>query len=281
MACGRTVGKFRFRVVAGSAADTWEPIGQPLVIVGGHVLDYALTVSTLTGGITVAPATALMVAREDQVDAIDVAGGPRATAPGTTHHVTDLTKVGNRFLGASRWWWRVQDPSVTTAMPPARCRSSSSRAKRWSGHVPSRRIPIKPTSGPRSIQSVAVPAAGAESLRAAIVYNSVNDLQHRCSIAANPQERPPSPVRPRWPDSSARPRSQPASDHPVRVVWPAVAPGRSRAAGAFEGIPTRCHGPLARGGRVPGRQDRGRAPDVTIQFVTSLDKGAFATHPAR
>ena len=279
MACGRTVGKFRFRVVAGSAADTWEPIGQPLVIVGGHVLDYALTVSTLTGGITVAPATALMVAREDQVDAIDVAGGPRATAPGTTHHVTDLTKVGNRFLaqpGVAASRGPVGDDGYATGTLSIILQSCGAL-------VGTRAVEVNPNQTyerPQIYPIGRVPAAGAESLRAAIVYNSVNDLQHRCSIAANRRNgrRRPFGRGGRIPQLGLAPNR-----HRITLSewsgrrWRLVV--REQPAHSRES-PHAVMVHIARGGRVPGRQDRRSCPGRDHPVRDQPRQGGLR-HPSR
>lgn len=178
MACGQIVGKFRFRVAANSTVDTWEPIGQPLVIVGGRVLDYALTVSRLTENIEVAPATALMTARDDQIDVVEVASGERAVASGTTHHVTDLAKQTNRFLAQPGVAARLKapgEPGYVTGTLSVILQSCGTLAG-------TRAIEVSPNQTNKRPQFFAigrVPGAGAESLRAAIVSNSVKDVEYR------------------------------------------------------------------------------------------------------
>jgi hypothetical protein len=76
MGCGKVVGRFRFRIAVTSTVDIWEPISQPAVIVGGHAIDYALTISRVSGNVSAIPATALMNRR--------AAPGPRSRARRTT-----------------------------------------------------------------------------------------------------------------------------------------------------------------------------------------------------
>ena len=178
MGCGRVVGRFRFRTAVTSTVDTWEPIGQPLVIVGGHALDYALTIARVVGNVTAAPATALMAAREDNVASLEPASGARATKQGTTHHVTDLSAVTDKFLAL---------PGVV-----AKLASGSSHGyvagtlsvilQSCGTMVGTRSLEVSPgqsNAQPQFFPIGRVPASGADKLRAAIVANGAKGLEFR------------------------------------------------------------------------------------------------------
>jgi len=77
MPCGRLVGRFRFRIPVVGTREMWEPVGNPLAIVGGHSLDYAMTIAAASGDVSAVPATALMAAREDDVAEIRKGLGDR------------------------------------------------------------------------------------------------------------------------------------------------------------------------------------------------------------
>ena len=178
MACGRVVGRFRFRVAVTSTVDMWEPIGQPLVIVGGHALDYALTISRVEGKVSAIPATALMVAREDTISSLEPATGSRATKQGTTHHVTDLAAVTDKFLALAG-----VVAKLTNAGQPGYVAGSLSVVLQACGTMfGTRQIEVSPsqsTAQPQFFPIGRVPAAGADKLRAAIVTNAAKDIEYR------------------------------------------------------------------------------------------------------
>jgi hypothetical protein len=180
MGCGRVVGRFRFRIAVTSAVDMWEPIGQPLVIVGGHALDYALTISRVTGSVSTIAATAMMTAREDMISSVEPAGGTRATAQGTTHHVTDLSAVTDKFLALPGVVARL----TNVAQPGYVAGTLSVILQACGTMVGTRSIEVSPqaTSQPQFFPIGRVPAAGADKLRAAIVSNAAKDIEYRFHI---------------------------------------------------------------------------------------------------
>jgi hypothetical protein len=178
MGCGRVVGRFRYRVAVASTTDTWEPIGQPLVIVGGHALDYALTISRVVGNVAAVPATALMAAREDSIVSVEPASGTRAKAPGTTHHVTDLRSVTDKFLAL---------PGVLARLAAAGSHgyvagTLSVILQSCGTMIGTRQVEINPAqtvARPQFFPLGRVPASGADRLRAAIVANDAKAVEFR------------------------------------------------------------------------------------------------------
>ena len=178
MGCGKVVGRFRFRIAVTSTVDIWEPISQPAVIVGGHAIDYALTISRVSGNVSAIPATALMAAREDTIASLEPASGTRATKQGTTHHVTDLTTVTDKFLALPGVVARL----AAAGQPGYVAGSLSVVLQACGAMVGTRQIEVSPsqsTAQPQFFPIGRVPAAGADKLRAAIVINGAKDLEHR------------------------------------------------------------------------------------------------------
>jgi len=178
MPCGRIVGNFRFRMAVPSTEDMWEPAGQPLIIVGGHALDYALTISRVTSNASAIAATALMVAREDIIVGIEPASGEWSRTQGTTHHVTDLALVKDKFFALPGVLAKL-----ASAGPPGYIAGHLSVILQSCGTmIGMRSIEVSPNQTTPQVQFFPigrVPASGGDKLRAAIVTNAANDIEYR------------------------------------------------------------------------------------------------------
>jgi hypothetical protein len=199
MACGRFVGRFRFRVPVQSSSEMWEPIGQPLVIVGGHTLDYAMTIATASDGATAIPATALMAAREDEIAEIRTASGDWSAKMGTTHHVSDLEGAPDRFLAQPGVFARL----ARDARPGYVAGTLSIVLHACGAMIGTRSIEAaanQTADRPQLFPIGRVPAAGADKLRAAVVANAVNGLEYRFEGRGVNDPDAPSAWRPitRW-----------------------------------------------------------------------------------
>jgi hypothetical protein len=85
-------------MVVPSIQDGWLQLGKPLLISGSKSLDYALTLTQVTGNATAIPATALLVARPEVIASIGAASGSYSNSATTTHHTTDTSLVTDEFL---------------------------------------------------------------------------------------------------------------------------------------------------------------------------------------
>ncbi|MEQ1508413.1 MAG: hypothetical protein ABMB14_39650 [Myxococcota bacterium] len=177
MACGMTVGRFPFTSWVTSLNDQWNPVGKEMTIVGGQELDYALTLTRVTSNATAIAATALMAARPDVVFGVNAASGAYAGAQGSTHHVTTLSTVNDKYLAQAGVLTKLASgatPGYISGYLSVVLRACASR-------IGTREIEVDPnqTNGaPRTYRLGRVPASGADKLRAAIVTNAAKDLEY-------------------------------------------------------------------------------------------------------
>lgn len=177
MACGRVLGRFPFSMVVPSVQDGWMQLGKPMLISGSKSLDYALTLTQLTGLATAIPATALMIARPEVIFGITAASGSYSNTITTTHHATDTSLVTDKFLAQFGIFSKL-----SAGTTPGYVAGYLSVVHRTCGtSIGSRAIDIEPnqTNGaPKYYLLGRVPASGADKLRAAIVGNAVNDIDY-------------------------------------------------------------------------------------------------------
>lgn len=177
MACGNLLGRFAFSQLVPSTQDGWLQLGKTIQIVGSKSLDFALTLNQVAGLATAIPATALMVARPEVIYGITAASGSYASSAGTTHHTTDTSAVTAKFLGQFGILSKLS--SGTT---PGYVAGYLSVIHRICGtNIGSREIEIEPnqTNGaPKFYLLGRVPASGGDKLRAALIGNTINDIDY-------------------------------------------------------------------------------------------------------
>jgi hypothetical protein len=157
------------------------PIGDPFPITGASGVDFSLTLSNVGSNGQAIPAVALIVARPELMDAPAAASGSYGTATGTTHHITDLSGVSNKFMAQAGVFVSLASgttPTFLTGILRANLVACSRAVGRRAIEVPSNQTYADPTM----YLLGRVPASSANNLRAALIMEGSKDIEYRFMV---------------------------------------------------------------------------------------------------
>jgi hypothetical protein len=160
------------------------------MIAGSKALDYALTIRQVTGNAAAIPATALMAARPEVVSSLAAASGTYTSTQTTTHHATDTSLVTDKFLAQAGVLAKLSSGTIQAYIA-----GELSVVHRACGtRIGVRKIEVisNQTNGaPQFYPLGRVPASGADKLRAALLANTINDIDYQFQVrGVNDPENP-------------------------------------------------------------------------------------------
>lgn len=178
MACPRHLFRVPFEIFLQGTNDMFIPLGREFNITGATAVDFAVTVSRVTGTARVVGAVALITARPEEMDAPAQAAGGYTSTQTTTHNTFDLSTVTNKYLAQAG----IIGNLSSAGSPAYASGYVDVTVSQCMAMVGQRKIEVTPqldTTNPTYFVIGRVPANSANEVRAAVIAEGIQNVDYR------------------------------------------------------------------------------------------------------